>query len=103
MKQAMIAIAVLATVAAGPTLAQTVQQDQRVPAGRELEPPGGAYQGYQETRNPPEQVAEVPGVPERGNRPHPGTLTKFNSNTGYGPEVEFEKERREAQQRELGR
>lgn len=103
MKTHLLAATCLALVGAGPVLAQNVQDlpgqsnDLTQPSLRE-QPPAGAYQGYWESRDrPPEQTAEVPSVPEQRHQ-HPGTLKKFNSNSGYGPEVQFDVDRREAQQ-----
>lgn len=111
MKVMMLAAAI-AMLGAGPALAQsygsetgTTQgppSDDRVDPSLRAEPPAGAYQGYFESRDLPQQTAEVPSEPEAA-KPHPGTLKKFNSNSGYGPEVEFEVERREAQQKKMQR
>lgn len=100
MRTLLLAAATLALMGAGPVLAQTApgQPESPTPPSERAQPPAGAYQGYFESREP-EQTAEVPSEPAQ-RRPHPGTLKKFNSNSGYGPEVEFEVERREAQQKQ---
>lgn len=84
------------------TACPVVAQDN--PASRPLttQPPAGSYQGYLNSPSNPEQqqTAEVPSEPK--SKPlHPGTLRKFNSNSGYGPEVEFETERRQQQQQQM--
>ena len=107
MKMMMVAAAAT-LIGAGPALAQSYSpqgetaqgpwSDDRVNPGLREQPPGGAYQGYLESRDrPPEQMAEVPSTPAPSK--HPGTLNKFNSNSGYGPEVQFDVDRRAAQQK----
>lgn len=101
MKVMMVA-ATVAMLGAGPALAQSYSPDstQAPPSDDTLdpslraEPPGGAYQGYLDSRDIPEQTAELPDEAEQS--VHPGTLKKFNSNSGYGPEVEFDQQRRDA-------
>lgn len=109
MKMLMVA-ATAVVLGACPAFAQSYTEpsqsgpwsDDRTNPSLRAQPPGGAYQGYFETRDrPPEQTAEVPSGPTQRKRPHPGTLTKFNSNSGYGPEVEFDVERREAEQQKM--
>lgn len=105
MKVMMVAAAV-AMLGAGPALAQSYsptqgpQSDDRYNPSLRSEPPAGSYQGYWENRQLPEQqTAEVPSARADKPHPHPGTLKKFNSNSGYGPEVQFDVDRREAQQK----
>ncbi|MGE5516316.1 MAG: hypothetical protein ACM31D_10920 [Bacteroidota bacterium] len=95
-KMAMTCAALAAFLAAPAAFSQ-----QADPRGSATEPPGGAYRGYPDTRDVPEQqTAQVPSVAEEG-RIDPGTLRKFNSNSGYGPEVQFDVDRREAAKRAL--
>jgi len=89
----MTALAVTAVLAAAsPALAQ-----ERRP--QTTQPPGGTYEGYQQSQPGGQQQAELPD--ERPvDKPHPGTLRKFNSNRGGGPEVEFDVQaQKEAEQR----
>lgn len=87
-------IALAAVLAAGPALAQGRSSDTGYPSGSTTAPPGGTYQGLTETRRTPEEIASGPSQPAP--KPHPGKLRKFSSNNGYGPEVQFDVDRREA-------
>lgn len=95
MKMTTTILALAAALAASGAIAQ-----ERQPLGSSTEPPGGAYQGYSNSREYDErnqQTAQMPATP--GRRTDPGTLRKFNSNSGYGPEVQFDVDRREAAER----
>lgn len=95
MKVTTTILALAAALVASGALAQ-----ERQPLGSATEPPGGTYQGYSNSREYDErnqQTAQMPATPEA--RPAPGTLRKFNSNSGYGPEVQFDVDRREAAER----
>ena len=76
------ALAAVAMVAATSSYAQQSSRST-------TQAPGGTYEGYQQSRPGGQQQAELPN--ERpADKAHPGTLRKFNSNRGGGPEVEFE-------------
>ena len=76
------ALVVAATMAATSSFAQQSSRST-------TQAPGGTYEGYQQSRPGGQQQAELPN--ERpADMAHPGTLRKFNSNRGGGPEVEFE-------------
>lgn len=96
MKVTMMVVALAAALAAPGALAQSQEHGSQSGA---TEPPGGAYRGYFDSRDiPQEQTAQVPDESQE-QRPAPGTLRKFNSNSGYGPEVQFDVDRREAAKR----
>lgn len=96
----MTALAVTAVLAASPALAQ-----ERRP--QTTQPPGGTYESYPQSQPGGQQQAGLSD--ERPvNKPHPGTLRKFNNNRGGGPgssgnggpEVEFDVQaQKEAEQR----
>lgn len=93
MKQAFV-FAVIAALTALPAVAQ----DRSPPVRTETPPPGGSYQGYLNSRDiPPEQTAQMPSDEQPARKPHPGTLRRFNSNSGYGPEVQFDVDRRDGE------
>ena len=87
-----ISMVVAAVIVSAPAFAQ-VNQPPTSPK------PGGSYEGYQQSQPGGQQQAELPN--ERPvDKPHPGTLRKFNSNRGGGPEVEFETQaQKEAEKR----
>ncbi|HTH16474.1 MAG TPA: hypothetical protein VL974_07465 [Magnetospirillum sp.] len=95
----MIPLAMLLALAACPVVARDYNSPSQP---QTTEPPAGSYKGYDESRDLPlsQQTAEVPSYP-RGAHPHPGTLERLNSNSGYGPEVEFEAERRQAERNKI--
>jgi hypothetical protein len=99
MKVTMTVVLLAAALAAAPALAQEWRSQEHGSQSGATEPPGGSYQGYlgQDERLGDQQQAQVP----EETTPHrdPGTLRKFNSNTGYGPEVQFDEDRREAAKR----
>jgi len=88
----MCALAFVAMAAATSSFAQQSSRST-------TQPPGGTYEGYPQSRPGGQQQAELPN--ERpADKVHPGTLRKFNSNRGGGPEVEFEVQaQKEAEER----
>lgn len=99
MKVPMMVVALVAALAAPAALAQEWKSQEHGSQSGATNPPGGSYQGYFNSRDyPAEQTAQVPDETKQ-KRTDPGTLRKFNSNSGYGPEVQFDVDRREAAKR----
>jgi hypothetical protein len=93
-----ISMVLAAVIASVPAFAQ-VRETPATPRS------GGTSQGYPQWQpGGQQQQAEVPQE-RQADKPHPGTLRKFNTNRGGGPEVEFETQaQREAeQQQRMGR
>lgn len=93
----MTSLAALAFLACAPAFAQSQASQPQTTA-----PPGGSYQGYPNSRSTPDQTAQLP-EPKTSSAAQPGHLRKFNSNSGYGPEVQFEVDRREQAQKKVTR
>lgn len=90
-------LAAVAMMTAGPALAQNQQQKEPFAGayGTQQGAPGGAQQSSEFRERSAEQTAVEA---KRHYRRHPGTLTKFNTGTAGAPEVQFDIDRREAQQ-----